>query len=80
MSDNADLRKLLMSQLRPTHERFGKLMEARMTSAEIEDLERYFTMLNTLVSKLENEHKPLRDILREMAAEYAAAVLMELNR
>jgi len=80
MSDSAELKKILISQLGPTHERFAVLMEARMESAEIEDLERYFGILSTLVAKLENETKPLRDVMREMAAEYAAAVLLELNR
>ena len=80
MSDSAELKKILISQLGPTHERFAELMEVRMEVAEIEDLERYFGMLSTLVTKLENETKPLREILREMAGEYAAAVLLELNR
>lgn len=80
MSDSAELRKLLLSQLGSTHERFGRLMESRMSTAEVEDLERYFALLNTLVAKLENEDKPLREVLREMAAEYAAAILLELNR
>ena len=80
MSDSTELKKILISQLGPTHGRFAELMEARMEAAEIEDLERYFGMISSLVNKLENQTKPLRDVMREMASEYAAAVLLELNR
>jgi hypothetical protein len=80
MSDSVELKKLLLTQLAPTHERFAALMQERMEHAELADLERYFALLSTLVTKLEDGHKPLRDVMREMASEYAAAILLELNR
>jgi hypothetical protein len=80
MADSAQLKRHLMGQLPQTHARFGELMQARLARAEVEDLERYFGVLSALVGKLEEKDKPLKDILREMAAEYAAIVLMELNR
>ena len=56
------------------------LMAERMRTAGDEDVERYFGMLTKLVGKLEEDGKSLRDVMREMAAEYAAMILMELNR
>ena len=78
-SDPGELRRHLLAQLSRTHVRFAELMEARFAHADIADLERYFGMLSTLVGKLEEEDKALKDVLREMAAEYAAIILAELN-
>ena len=80
MADDRETKLALLRQLGPTHARFAVLMEARMRDAELEDVERYAAMIGTLVSKLEDDDKALREVLREMAAEYAALVLMELNR
>jgi hypothetical protein len=80
MADDAELKRHLLGQLPQTHARFAELMEARLGKAEIHDLERYFGMMSTLVGKLEQKDKALNEVLREMAAEYAAVVLMELNR
>ena len=80
MANERETKQALLRALGPTHARFASLMEARMKDASIEEVERYVAMLTTLVAKLEDEDKILRDVLREMAAEYAAAVLMELNR
>ena len=44
-----------------------------------EEVERYFGMMTKLVGKLEDGDKTLRDVLRELAAAYAAVILMELN-
>jgi hypothetical protein len=75
-----ELKQHLLAQLAQTHVRFAELMEERFEHADTVDLERYFGMLSTLVGKLEDEDKPLKDVLREMAAEYAAIILAELNR
>ena len=80
MADRAELKRHFLGQLPQTHARFVELMEERLAKAELEDLERYFGMMSTLVSKLEQKNKTLNEVLREMAAEYAAIVLMELNR
>ena len=78
-SDSAELKRHLLAQLARTHVRFAELMEARFEHADTADLERYFGMLSTLVGKLEDEDKNMKDVLREMAAEYAAIILSELN-
>jgi hypothetical protein len=80
MSDDAELKKLLLKQMPDVHARFSALMLERMKGASGEEVERYFAMMTKMVAKLEDEDKTLRDVLREMAAEYAAVVLMELNR
>ena len=80
MADRTDLKRHLIRQLPQTHARFAELMEARLAKSEVEDLERYFGMMSTLVGKLEEKDKALNEVLREMAAEYAAVILMELNR
>jgi hypothetical protein len=79
MKDDVELRKLLLKQLPDVHDRFGALMLERMRTAGDEEVERYFGMMTNLVGKLEDDDKTLRDVLREMAAEYAAVILMELN-
>ena len=79
-SDPAEVKRYLLEQLGQTHERFAELMEARLKRSDTAELERYFGMLSTLVAKLEEEDKALRDVMREMAAEYAAIILTELNR
>jgi hypothetical protein len=79
-TDPAVLKRHLLAQLSKTHVRFAELMEARFEHADTADLERYFGMLSTLVNKLEDEDRALKDVLREMAAEYAAIILSELNR
>jgi hypothetical protein len=80
MSDDAELKRHLLGQLAQTHERFADLMETRLKKSEVEEIERYFGLLSNLVAKLEDDQKNLKDVLREMAAEYAAIVLGELSR
>ena len=80
MSNDAELKKLLLKQMPEVHARFCALMQERMNGAGAEDVERYFAMMSKMVAKLEDDGKTMRDALREMAAEYAAIVLMELNR
>jgi hypothetical protein len=80
MSNDAELKKLLLKQLPDVHERFAALMQGRMKTADSEEVQRYFGMLTKLVEKLEDDDMSMRDVLREMAAEYAAVILMELNR
>lgn len=62
------------------HERFVEAMTRRLPSLPADSKERYFGVLSLLVAKLETGEKPLRDILQEMMAEAAAAILQEMQR
>lgn len=66
-------------QLRMTHERFVAAMEARLPAMMLEQKERYFAVLSTLVAKLESPDKPLRAILQEMMAEAGPHLLREIS-
>lgn len=54
-------------------------MEARLPGMPDEQKERYFLVLTSLVTKLEDETKSLRDVLREVMAESAHLVFAELS-
>jgi hypothetical protein len=62
-------------QIAATHRRLVKAMDARVAAMNVDTKERYFAILSTLVAKLEESEKPLRDIAQEMIAEAASAVL-----
>lgn len=72
------LARALDSDIAMAHERFLTAMEARLARMDVELKERYFAVLSALVSKLEEQDKPLREVLREMMAESAHLVLREL--
>jgi hypothetical protein len=69
----------LEGQLKMTHQRFVAAMNARVPEMPLEQKERYFAVLSTLVAKLEDQGKPLREILQEMMAEAAAYVFQEMQ-
>ena len=74
-----DIERDLESQLRMTHERLVAAMNARLPAMALEQKERYFAVLSTLVGKLETPGKPLREILQEIMAEAATYVFQEMG-
>jgi len=64
-------------QIGTTHRRFVKAMDGRVGAMSLETKERYFAVLSTLVAKLEEPEKSLREIAQEMIAEAASAILLE---
>jgi hypothetical protein len=74
------LQRDLDQQITQTHRRFVKAMGGRLGVMTFESKERYFAVLSALVVKLEAGEKPLRDVLQEMIAEYAAVILQEMRQ
>jgi len=68
----------LLSRIAETHAHFGELMERRLRHADRAVIERYLGILASLVDKLEDEDKSLRQVAKEMIAESAAQLLAEL--
>ena len=66
-------------QITTTHERFVKAMTARLPDMGTDTKERYFGMLSTLVSKLEQNGKSLREVLQETMSEAASVILLEFG-
>jgi hypothetical protein len=66
-------------QITTTHKRFMKAMEARLPSMRLETKESYFAVLSTLVIKLSDPEKPLREVLSEMMAETAGIIFQEMG-
>jgi hypothetical protein len=62
-------------QIATSHRRFVKAMEGRMQTMSADNKEAYFVILTKLVTKLEAEEKPLKEILQEMMAEAMTEVL-----
>lgn len=62
-----------------THERFVMAMEERLPAMALDSKERYFALLSTLVGKLEDQDKHMREILEEMMMEAGAIILQEIN-
>lgn len=82
--EDSDVSDELISQaldgdIRMTHERFVAAMEARMPGMSLEMKETYFAILSNLVGKLENDEKPMRDILQEMMMEAGSLIMQQLN-
>jgi hypothetical protein len=77
--EDSELRQHLLEQICDTHGHFVLLMEGRLASVEVGDLERYFGFLSALVAKLDDEGKTLRQVMRETAAEAAPLILAELS-
>jgi hypothetical protein len=73
------LSKGLDSDIALVHRRFQAAMEGRLPSMGLEQKERYFVVLSSLVGKLETPGKSLRDVLQEMMSESAALILQELH-
>jgi hypothetical protein len=76
---SAELERDLESQIRMTHERFSLAMAARLPTMTLEQKERYFAVLSTLVTRLEDTDKPLKAVLQEMMAEAAPYLFREMN-
>jgi len=74
-----EIERDLENQLRMTHDRFVTAMNARLPAMPLEQKERYFAVLSSLVGKLETRDKALREILQEMMAEAAGYVLQEMR-
>ncbi len=69
----------LEGQIRMTHERFTVAMNERLPSMTLEQKERYFAVLSSMVMRLEDAEKPLRVVLQEMMAEAAPYLFREMN-
>ncbi len=74
-----DVEQDLESQIRMTHERFVIAMDERLPAMTLEQKERYFAVLSSLVSRLEDPEKSLKTILQEMMAEAAPYLFSEIN-
>ena len=66
-------------QIRMTHERFTLAMDNRLPTISLEQKERYFAVLSSLVIRLEDPSKTLKLILQEMMAEAAPYLFREMN-
>ena len=75
----SDIERDLEGQLRMTHDRFVAAMNARLPTMPLEQKERYFAVLSSLVSRLEDPAKSLKTILQEMMAEAAPYLFREIN-
>ncbi|HYD49520.1 MAG TPA: hypothetical protein VEB21_14285 [Terriglobales bacterium] len=78
MSDEL-ISQALDNDIAVVHERFVAAMQQRLPGMNVESKERYFALLNTLVSKLEDEQRPMRQILQEMMSEAMTIIMQELN-
>ncbi len=79
MSDEAEIKQHLKRQIAETHEIFPELMEKRLDEVGVREMESYLSVLGSLVDKLEDEDKPLREIAQEMFAKVANIVMTELG-
>jgi len=66
-------------QIAVTHKRFVKAMDGRTEAMAPDTKEAYFALLTKLVTKLEDDEKPLKEIMQEMMAEAMSEVLQMLN-
>jgi hypothetical protein len=69
----------LDKQIIATQKRFQKAMKARLARMNLESKERYFAVLSSLVTKLEDPDKPLRIVLQEVVIESAPYIAQELS-
>ena len=75
----SEIERDLERQLRMTHERFITAMNDRLPAMAVEQKERYFAVLSSLVAKIEDREKSLRTVLQEMMAEAAPHLLSEMS-
>jgi hypothetical protein len=66
-------------QIHASHKRFVKAMEGRLETMSPDTKEAYFVILTKLVTKLEDEEKPLKEIMQEMMAEAMSEVLQMIQ-
>jgi hypothetical protein len=76
---SSELEQDLESQIRMTHDRFTLAMSDRLSTMTLEQKERYFVVLSSLVGRLEDAAKPLKQILQEMMVEAAPYLFREMN-
>jgi hypothetical protein len=74
-----ELEQDLEGQISMTHERFTFAINGRLPAMTLEQKERYFAVLSSLVVRLEDTSKPLKVILQEMMAEAAPYLFREMN-
>jgi hypothetical protein len=74
-----DVERDLENQITMTHDRFVVAMNDRLPVMNLEQKERYFSVLSSLVIRLEDSAKPLKTILQEMMAEAAPYLFREIN-
>ncbi len=79
MAPNDLLSKGLDSDISVVHRRFLAAMEDRLPDMSLDSKERYFAILSSLVGKLEEDGKTLRQILEEIMSESAAIILQEIG-
>lgn len=79
MTDAERISLDLERQIIDTQKRFEKAMKRRLVHMDLASKERYFAVLSSLVTKLEDPHKPLRDILQEVVIESAPYIAQELS-
>jgi hypothetical protein len=79
MTDPELISANLEQHILATQQRFQKAMKARLGHMNLESKERYFAVLSALVTKLEDPHKPLREVLREVVMESAPYIAQELS-
>ena len=79
MADSDLISTGLDQQIITTQQRFQHAMEARLPDMPLETKERYFAVLSLMVAKLEESHKPLRDVLQDVMIEAAPYIAQELS-
>ena len=79
MTDRTLIAQDLDKQIIATQRRFQQAMKARLAHMSLESKERYFAVLSSLVAKLEDPHKPLREVLQDVVIESAPYIAQELS-
>jgi hypothetical protein len=79
MDERDAIAKDLERQIGEVHARFVAAMTARVPRMSLEQRERYFTALSSLVAKLEDGERPLREILQEALFEIGPMLLAEMT-
>ncbi|MBI3304359.1 MAG: hypothetical protein HYZ72_20015 [Deltaproteobacteria bacterium] len=79
MTDTDLIAQDLDKQIIATQKRFQKAMQVRLARMTLESKERYFAVLSSLVAKLEDPNKPLREVLQDVVIESAPYIAQELS-
>lgn len=79
MTDQELISHDLEQQILAAQKRFQKAMRKRLARMSVASKERYFAVLSSLVAKLEDPNKPLREVLREVVIESAPYIAQELS-
>ena len=65
-------------RIREAHDRFKAAITTRLPALAAEDKERYLLLVSTLVAKLEQKDKPLRQVMQESVGELLPIVMQVL--